>query len=208
MVYWREVLPRRKKNKDMQLASCKRSRASFFGIVFFGVCVLLVILLWFFIRVPGSVTERTDASDSLEVVREENRDGVDIRLRYPKPSYVSAREYISEEVEKHISDVVALRKMDTESTAPYVVSVNYDTIFDTKHRITTYVVSIVTYTGGAHGMQYFVTASVNTKTGEMITLRDIVVDRSAFWGAVVPFVRNDLIAKGIDQSFITFLDGT
>jgi hypothetical protein len=186
----------------------KRKKTQYLGgacIIFF---VVLGVALWFLVRVPETVKIEVDASDSLEVVREEVHNGVEVRVRYPRPPYAAAREYISESVDRIVDDVVDARNNDAQATAPYMVSVNYDTVFDTSHRITTYVVFVGTYTGGAHGMQQFIVAPVWTKTGELLTLRDVVIHRPAFWGAVVPFVRSELLSRGLDSSFITFADGT
>jgi biopolymer transport protein ExbD len=130
-------------------------------------------------------------------------------------SYPEVRDAnISKDIKSFVDDQIAQFESDTAwaidpSIAPSEASALMLDISYTKsksQKVETYIFSVGTYTGGAHGMQFTKTFSY-ASTGKKIVLSDLFTDEVKALKAVSEYVKKDLYKKEYaDQGMIS--DGT
>jgi hypothetical protein len=179
--------------------------------------IAIIIIAWLVMthrtNAPVSVTPTPAATTpidkvwpSVEVKKEKITDAnqyYNIDAAYP----VTNDTRISDQFKSFVDDQIAQFKDDTswatdpsiDSAAENSLSLDIDYIENKSAHVDTYVFSIVTYTGGAHGLQVTRTFAFDAN-GKALKLADVFTNGEQGLKTIAPFVQKEITKKGISDA--------
>lgn len=179
--------------------------------------IIVAALVWFFWyskqHPPADTTQEPTATTptgalwqsvevSKETISEENQ-YYNITVTYP----VTKDERINAQFKTFAEDQVAIFKDDTswamdpsiDSASEGSLSLDVDYREDRSTNADTYIFSIVTYTGGAHGLQVTRTFAFD-QNGKAIGINDLFTNGEKGLETIAPFVQKEITKKNISDA--------
>ncbi len=179
--------------------------------------VIVAALAWFFwyskqhppvdtVQQPDTTTPTGDTWQSVEVKKEtiaEENQYYSISVAYP----VTNDERINAQFKTFAQDQIATFKDDTswamdpsiDSASEGSLSLDVDYREDRSTNADTYIFSIVTYTGGAHGLQVTRTFAFD-QNGKAIGIKDLFTNGEAGLKTIATFVQKEITKKNISDA--------